>query len=51
MAKFDLCDAQLTGGVIQRRALHDEVVDRMHDMIIEGELGAGQRGANRRRPQ
>ena len=43
MAKIELRDAQLTGGVIQRRTLHDEVVDRMRDMIIEGELRAGQR--------
>ena len=43
MAKIELRDAQLRGGVIQRRTLHDEVVDRMRDMIIEGELRAGQR--------
>ncbi len=30
-------------GTIQRRTLHDEVVERMRDMIIEGQLAAGER--------
>ena len=29
--------------VIQRRTLHDEVVDRMRDMIVEGQLPSGSR--------
>ena len=28
---------------IQRRSLHDEVVERLRGMIVEGELPAGQR--------
>lgn len=32
-----------TGGPITRRALHDEVVARLRDMIVEGELAPGER--------
>lgn len=43
MADIGLREGQMTGGTIQRRTLHDEVVDRMRDMIIEGQLHAGER--------
>ena len=29
--------------VISRRSLHDEVADRLRDMIVEGKLAAGER--------
>ena len=37
-----ICQAS-AGTVISRRSLHDEVVDRLRDMIVEGELAAGER--------
>lgn len=43
MADIGLREEQMLGGAIQRRTLHDEVVDRMRDMIIEGQLRAGER--------
>ncbi|MGI9424932.1 MAG: GntR family transcriptional regulator [Hyphomicrobiaceae bacterium] len=38
-----MADLQMLDGAIQRRTLHDEVVDRMRDMIIEGHLAADER--------
>ena len=43
MADIGLHEGHQLGGAIQRRTLHDEVVERMRDMIIEGQLIAGQR--------
>jgi DNA-binding GntR family transcriptional regulator len=33
-----MVEPQFFGGAIERRTLHDEVVDRMRDMIIEGQF-------------
>lgn len=41
--KLEEIDAQIREDAIERRSLHDEVVDRMRDMIIEGRLRAGTR--------
>ena len=38
-----MADLQLLEGAIERRTLHDEVVDRMRDLIIEGHLKASER--------
>jgi DNA-binding GntR family transcriptional regulator len=38
-----MVEPQLIDGAIERRTLHDEVVDRMRDMIIEGQLEAHER--------
>ncbi|MEM8973524.1 MAG: GntR family transcriptional regulator [Pseudomonadota bacterium] len=43
MTDLGIRDTPVLGGAIQRRTLHDEVVDRMRDMIIEGHLHAGER--------
>lgn len=43
MADIGVREEQMLGGAIKRRTLHDEVVDRMRDMIIEGQLQAGER--------
>ena len=38
-----MVEAELIDGAIERRTLHDEVVDRVRDMIIEGRLKAQDR--------
>jgi len=38
-----MVEPQLTDGAIERRTLHDEVVERMRDMVIEGRLEADER--------
>ena len=38
-----MSDTMVSAPPIFRRTLHDEVVDRMRDMIVEGQLPAGDR--------
>ena len=38
-----MADLQLIDGAIERRTLHDEVVERMRDLIVEGHLKAEER--------
>jgi len=43
MAMSDAGRALLRGTTIARRSLHDEVIERLRDMIVEGELPPGAR--------